>query len=343
MTEDEKPEGQPQAVQYQPIPSSAQVASENSAAAINGAQNVLGSGILPQYAQQMTDIQGSQAPQMAAIYNQIQQQYSPQLVDLAISNLKRADPTGFSLREDLGSRYRSDLALGGSLSPEEERLRSQDLRAAQVSRGVGTGFSDAIDEARYLGNERFNRQQTRQNNAFNFVNGLNPASAANSQAPVSAPNVQGFAQGLFPNTGQLIGAQQGYNQLASNQVSNQNAFNQNAFQFGVENTTNPLKDNISFATGLTGSLVGSAARAYTMCWVAEALYGKDAPKTHRIRSFVKEHLDDNSSFGEFCREYLKKGERWAKEVEWNKDTRQMAKAIWDMIDEMALSEPKQEA
>jgi hypothetical protein len=350
MGEEEKPQGQPEAIQYAPPPNPSQVATQNSAAAVEGAGNVLNSGILGRYAQQQTDIQSAQAPQLAALYNQVQQQYSPQMVDLAISNLKRADPTGFAIRENLGSQIGSELSMGGGLTPEEQRLAQQDIRAGQVSRGSGTGFSDAVDEARYLGNERFNRMQQRQNAAFNFTNNMNPAAAANAQAPVSTPDVSGFAQGLFPTTGQLIGSQQGYFNAQSNNIGNQNAFNQNAFQFGVANTRNRLKEDIMFGlgvgegvSGMAGTAVGTAAKAYTGCWVAMELYGREAPKTHRIRAFVHKHLQDASDLGKFCRDYLEKGRQWTLEVIFNQDSREFARKVWDQLDEMAQSENKLKA
>ena len=341
---EEKPEGQPEAIQYAPPPTPSQTAVKNAMAGVESAREVLNSGILGRYAQQQTDIQSQQAPQLASLYNQIQQQYSPQMVDLAISNLKRADPTGFSVREKLGNQISSELDMGGGLTPEEQRLAQQDIRAGQVSRGSGTGFSDAVDEARYLGNERFNRMQQRQNSAFNFTNNMNPAAAANAQAPVNTPDVTGFAQGLFPTTNQLIGAEQGYFNAQSNNIGNQNAFNQNAFQFGVANTRNRLKEDIMFGlgvgegvSGMAGTAVGSAAKAYT-CWVADELWGKSDEKTHRVRAYVQSHMEDDSALGEFCRDYQAYGEEWADKIKVNEEMRLMCFGIWEMLNDQAIKE-----
>jgi hypothetical protein len=68
------------------------------------------------------------------------------------------------LSDALMMRAMQDVALGGRLSPEEERLATQHIRQGQLARGMGRGPSDAYLEAmrlNTLGEQRRNERLAR--------------------------------------------------------------------------------------------------------------------------------------------------------------------------------------
>lgn len=258
MTEDEVPSTPtPQAIA--PPPSLRQQALESSQGATEGLQFLLDSGTLGNLAGQQVDIQRQQAPRLAQLNVDVQRQFTPQLLDIALQGIKSADPTGFQLREQLGTQIANELALGGSLSDAERRSAQQNIRAAQTSRGMGTGLSDAIDETAFIGGQEFNRASARRGAAQQFLSGRTPLDQIGQipGSPVQSPDVSGFAASLAPNAGQLLST--GANdraQMASNiNQANQLAFQQSAWQH--ENTTNPFLTGLSTAGTIAGSIAGA--------------------------------------------------------------------------------------
>ncbi len=160
----------------------------------------------PEQAQIQTDIQKTQAPQLAQIQLDLQKQFTPQQVDLALETVKRADPQGFAIRETLGKQIQSDLEMGGALNPEETRLAQQDVRAAQVSRGGGTSLGEGLEEAQYLGNQRFQRGQQRQAAASSFLAGIPTPQQGANQTPTPQAGSQPIIpfQQLMPSTTDLV-------------------------------------------------------------------------------------------------------------------------------------------
>jgi hypothetical protein len=353
MGEDVTPES-PEAQQAPPPPSVAQLMDDATAA--QGRAFDANLPRLGQYAQTMTDIQGQQAPQMLQQYLQNQRVGGPALVGMAVDMVKQADPEGFSLRQSLLQRAQEGVNAGGNLTDAETRRYQDDIRQAQINRGFGTGQSDFLEESAFMNAQRNQREQQRMASAMQVLSGRTPmdffgqVNQAGKVAPFQTQDVSGMAGNLIPSTSNLMSfGQNAWGQNAAN-INNQNAMRQHQFEYGFENTYNPLMEDMRFGlemangvSGLAGTAVGTAAKAYTGCWVAIELYGKEAPKTHRVRAFVKDHIDDNSALGEFCREYMKNGEAWAIEVKWNQQARQMAKSVWDFLDELALSETAKEA
>lgn len=265
--EDEAPPPAPAPVMIS-APSTTQVASESAAANLAATKDLINSGILKTYAQQLTDIQKDQAPQLSAINLEQQKTYGPQLIQAAIDNLKIADPTGFQVRQSLGQKALEGLSPEqfGKLSAQERRQAEQDIRAGQVSRGGGTGIGDTLDEAVQKYQLGRNLQQTQLSNAGAFLNGSTPQASfaslnqAGQTAPVGTQNVQSFSQGLFPSTNALIGNQaQNFGTMADftggvNRLNSANHWN------SVENTSNPFLNGLSafggFASGMGGAAIG---------------------------------------------------------------------------------------
>lgn len=297
------------------------------------------SGLLSRYAQLQTDIQQQQAPQLAQSYLDVQKVYGPQMISLAMDNLKTADPSGFALREKLGTMALDDLSLGGALSPEEQRNLQQDLRAGQVSRGVGTGFSDAIDEARYLGNQRYTRREQAKADAASFLAGTPPQASfaslnqAGQTAPVGTQNINGVMGSVMPSTNQLISSQMNGYGIWADSINNANALNSRNYWNQFDRGSNPFLTGLGVASSLAGTAAGIAA-----CWVAETLYGKDDTRTQAIREYVRRHMFDEGPLGAFCRTYHVFGELWAKLISVNAEAREKAKAHWDQLYEAAKEE-----
>lgn len=266
--EDEAPPPAPAPTVIAPAPSPTELTADSLKAQLQYAPEFLklNQESLPKYAQLLTDIEAAQAPQRAATNLATQKLYGPQLIDVALEQVRRADPTGIAIREKLGAQTLADLDAGGGLTAEERRLAEQDIRSAQVSRGTGTGFGDAIDEARFLGGQRFLREQQRRANAGAFLAGQTPQSqfGATNQAartsPVASQDVNPFAS-LAPSTNALLSAGMQGAQINSSNANALNAYNLNAWGQTQQYTTNPWMTGLGIAAGLGSSLGSAAIRA----------------------------------------------------------------------------------
>ena len=256
MGEDEAPPPPPQ-MTVLPAPQSINVSAQQAAQAQTQAFKDL-IPLLPEYAQTLTDIQRTQAPQLGEINIREQETTAPRLVRAALENLKIADPTGLAAREALGKEVLSGLSPErfGKLSDAEKRNAEQDVRAGQVARGGGTGLGDSLDEAiaKYaLGNQR---QQQQLGNVSAFLGGRDPQQSFDRVgAPVQTQNVNAMAGNLFPSTNALI-SQSGANYGAQvSGILGQDALAQRKYEYVDQNTSNP------FLTGLAafGSFAAEAA------------------------------------------------------------------------------------
>ncbi len=114
-----------------------------------------------------------------------------------------AGPT--SIEQALYNQTASDLALGSSLNPEEERAASQQASSAYAMRGLGTGQSaaaaDLLNRYQYGQSRRAQRQQA--------------ASSANQLMESGMNNRYNMASGLLGNTANLYGQAGGAYQNAA--------------------------------------------------------------------------------------------------------------------------------
>lgn len=120
----------------------------------------------------------------------LQKEYGAQFADMARDQLRAVDPTGFALREQLGSTLQSELAAGSGLTPDEERQITQSIRGAQVARGNIYGGAPVAEEAIARYNLGEQKQQQRMANVQSYL-GLNPV--VNQGAQLSA-----LGQGAAP-------------------------------------------------------------------------------------------------------------------------------------------------
>lgn len=265
--DDSSPPPPPAPIVIQQPPPISQSSQEASTAAADSLQALLQRGLLPQYAQTLTDIQKQQAPQLGQINVDTQKQFAPQLTQIALDQLKQADPTGFSIRQAEGNTILGQLSPEqfGKLSPQEKQDLEENVRSSQVARGGGTGLGDSIQEALAKYNLGTGIQQRQLSNAGSFLAGTPPQASfgalnqAGQTSPVGTQNVQGIASQLFPSPNALIGQQiSNFGQSSAN-ANALNGLSNNQYQFGVNNTTNPFLTGLSFLGGLGGQVVGGLA------------------------------------------------------------------------------------
>lgn len=152
------------------------------------------------YAQQQQGLLNQFAPQYYGLQANLENQFLPQMAQAQRGAAQAGDPTGFALREQLGRQLSGNLATQGGLNPTELFNAQQDIRSGQSRLGVQQqGVSDLFDEARFLGNTRFARNQANQGAAQSFL-GLNQPgqNAANRSLSPTAPNTSGLLQQLSP-------------------------------------------------------------------------------------------------------------------------------------------------
>lgn len=341
MGEDEAPPPPAPVMPAAPTPSEATEASLAAQLKYAPQYLAMNQAQLPQYAQLQTDIQRAQVPQMSQINLENQQIYGPQLIQTALDNLKLADPTGFAIREQYGQSVLGELGQGGALTPQEQRDLEQDVRASQVSRGVGTGFSDAVQESVYKNQGRFARQQQRLANAGAFLAGTPPQGSfgalnqGGQTAPtVGQPGAMNFAN-MLPSTNALIGLQaQNYGNALDFAGRNYSTQMQG---YGMDiSQPNPFMTGLGIATGAGVALGGAAISRY--CWVAEELWGKASPRVPMVRVYVHLHKDDNDKLGKFCREYIEHGREWAILIRYRQDMRFDAGKLWMALYEAAIDD-----
>ena len=167
-----------------------------------------------------------------------------------------AGPT--SLEQGLYDRAASDLALGSSLNPEEERAASQQAGNAYAMRGLGTGASAAAADL-------LNRYQYGQ---ARLQSRLGNAQAANQTMEQGMQGRQNTASGLLGQTANLYGQAGGaYQNAASLGFGGANALvnldpYQRALGTGVQLGSGILANNgqmIGNAYNQAGQMAGNVA------------------------------------------------------------------------------------
>lgn len=86
------------------------------------------------------------------------------------------NPEAYATRDALGKQIAGELAAGNGMTDAQKRNYTEQIRAAQVTRGNALGDSASFDEALNLTNYGDNLQKQRQQTALSFINSrdLNP-------------------------------------------------------------------------------------------------------------------------------------------------------------------------
>lgn len=329
-----------QVVNYPTPQSAGSATAESSAAALQAFKDALNSGVYKQYAQQQTDIQRDNAPQLSQIQLDNTKLFGPQIISATTDLLKKADPTRFQLQQNVEQKALDDLALGGNLSPEEERAARQDAASAYERKGIRTSVPAAIGEVQQLNAARGAKEQQRLVNAQSVLAGQQAnnifagANMANGLAPAGTQNTSALLGQLSPSASNILGYTQNMFGQQSANVTAQNNAAINQYQFGVTNSSNPFLTGVGVVSGIAGNVMGGMAG----CWVAIEIFGKDHEITLTVRRFVKRHLGDNSKVGEFMRAYMERGIEWAEAVKNDLELRAKAKDFWSQLYQLARKE-----
>lgn len=261
--EDDKP-SLPSPVATVAPPSATDLANAATAAQVQNAPALLASNqqVLPGYAQLQTDIMGAQAPQQAQINQDIQNKFGPQLVNLALQEIKQSDPTGFALREASGNALAANIASGGTLTPAELARAQDQIRSGQAARGMGSGIGDVQQEALALDINQRERQQQDLAAANQFLNSWSPEKDINKfvnpQAPVSAPNVNQFAS-TAPSGSELASLGMQSANLGERQNEFASNYGMESAQYIDQNTSNPFLTGLAAAGSFAAPIIGGMA------------------------------------------------------------------------------------
>lgn len=175
------------------------------------------------------DWQLGSADSVAAKSLELSQKYGLDYVAQRRKELEASDPTGFKIREEMGSSILADLMAGRGLDAQTEAEVVAAERAGQAARGNIMGSSSAAAEAMAVGDAGFRLWQQKLANASAFLAGTTPTAqfgqlsgAQVGASPFAPQAIQGSAVQLNPNAG-AMGAN-----FALNNYSNQMAEYQNS-------------------------------------------------------------------------------------------------------------------
>ncbi|HLP07950.1 MAG TPA: hypothetical protein VK178_07275 [Opitutaceae bacterium] len=216
----------------------------------------------------------------------LQQELLPEINDLGLSEQKKAfdlsisagrdaDPLATKLRDELLAQVNGDLAMGGDLTPAQQRMAEQAVRTAQASRGNVLGPTASLSEAMSLMGYGDTLKQQRQAAAVSAL-GTKPLTANFSAQTAINPVMQNSsAQTGLQNTNPNFQATttSGPNLAAANvnQGSIWNFTNQTAGQSGVNYNMDVWKtknanaqQNASAMNGVIGTVAGAGLKAAFM-------------------------------------------------------------------------------
>jgi hypothetical protein len=245
------------------------------------------------------DAQTRLAPQQLKAYQQYAPQYAQAQLDVAqgtmpgIMDLSR-QYAQTPIMDTLQQQAQGDLALGGQLGPDEQRLVEQQTRAAFNDRGLGISNPAMFAEIMNLYGARQGRQRERQNFAMG----------------VDQQNFGRFQQGYGAATG-LMGYGAGLGGFDPQSGYAQDLYNTNYNAQAASNIAGANNRAAMFGSGMqllgSGSTaLGSIGAAAMMCWVAREVYGADNPDWKRFRKWLYERAP-----WWFFRLYARHGEAFA--------------------------------
>jgi hypothetical protein len=134
-----------------------------------------------------------------------------------VQALRGVNPEQTALRDELYGQVRSDLEAGGGLTPSDRRMLTQELRAAQSARGLGTGTGDMATEAIYAAQGATARRQQRQQAAQGMI--------ALDQALYGDPYLAITGRQSGSNASTQAALQQGNAMLGQTQFANFDPYN----------------------------------------------------------------------------------------------------------------------
>ena len=214
----------------------------------------------PEYAALALKLQRQVAPEQAQLSTDISRTQTPQWVDIAMSGLKLADPTGFSLSEELKKSALDSVTNAGRLTPQEDFSARNRVRSGLSRIGRGSGIADQFTEAQYLGDREYERKNQDLARALGIYQGT-PTERNIGTGSVQSGTLPGVNPDMFPSpdVNSLMAVGQNADANTQNWFNNWNNYRTNDFEM-KQRYKQPSK--AAQLTQLGMSAVGTAAGAY---------------------------------------------------------------------------------
>lgn len=252
-----------------------------------------------------------------------------------------SSPTDVTEQNDPGYKFRIQQGL-------DALQNSAASRGGLLSGGTAKSLNDyaqnsASSEYGNVYNREFNNFQTGynqynndQNNQFNrlaSLAGMGQTSTGqlNSSGASAASNVGNILLGSAGQQGQDL------NNAGAARASGI-AGATNAAAGGINNLGQlALLNQLFGGGGSSAGLTGFAnPQVGGFCWIAEELYGVDAPKTHAIRGWLKNEYSQTPIGKQFTDWYQANGERVAEKIKNDQPLREKFQRLFDMFASFAV-------
>ena len=226
-----------------------------------------------------------------------------------------AASTPNTIEAELQRQAETELALGRSLTPEQERAATQQARAGMAARGLGAGTGalaaevlnrDAYASARQADRRAFAGQanqidlarRQRRTGLAGLYGDLDPYRAAIGPAfglgSTTLGQTSGQVRDIYGGSLAMAGNVESFNtNMAAtnrNTILNNNASLQSAYM-GAQASQNAANMGLQGAAMGASAVVGAAAAA---CWVARAAFGTATARWKEYRRAMLRHASDRT-------------------------------------------------
>jgi hypothetical protein len=230
----------------------------------------------------------------------------------AKAGLDSVDPRNNAISKQLNATALSDLQLGRSLSPEQERAATQQARAGYAARGLGAGTgamaAEVLNRDAYATQREAQRRtlagavmsdtnQTALNVANQRIN-YDPYQRAFAPGASFGQNVTGQAGGMLGQAyGNALNTVTSTNSFNANMLETRrnSAFNNNASResawMGAKASADASNAGLQGAAMGASAVIGAAAAA---CWVARAAFGTSTSRWMLYRRAMLRHASDRT-------------------------------------------------
>lgn len=240
----------------------------------------------------------------------------------------------FRLQQGLQAVQNSAAARGGLLGGNAAKAMN-DYAQGSASNEYGNVYNRAMSTF----DSNYNQYNQDQNTVFNrlaAMSGMGQTSAAQLGADgLTAGN--GVANTLLTSSGQI--GQQLNNAGAA--TASGYAGVGNAASGGVSGLGNLalLSSILNKGGGGGGSVSPFSLGDPSICWIAEELYGVDAPETHAIRGWLKNEYSKTPVGEKFVDWYLEHGESVAAKIKHDPFMRETFQSLFDKFAISAMPKP----
>lgn len=268
-------------------------------------------------------------------------QYAPGYVGINEQIAQKYIPETVRTYNTLGKQVADDLGLRTQLDPDLERQVTQYIRGGQAARGNVYGNAPVSAEALYKGAAGQQLYQQRLQNATGFMSTPTAIGKVGEMLGPVATNVlsnaltQTWSPFSYLQQGIANQTQDFMNRL--NEYQTYNTLNLQRYQMGTAaqaaaaqagGGANPWLQGI-------GTVVGAAAGALAMCWVARECFGTERIQTDHYQSLLKWQVFRSWLLSKapkwLMNLYMNKGERFAKWLSKHTVVKKIIKFIMEHI------------